>query len=275
VIGRTLTESHHTDPGAPAIAAKPKTIDGYLAALTEDKRAALEKLRRTIHAAVPKAEECISYGLAAFRLNGRPLVAFGATANHCAFFPMSSSTVAAHQDELKGFDTSKGTIRFAADKPLPVALVRKLVKARIAENEGHEDSQRRVTSRGNSQTDAAVVAFLRDLDHPLKSEIEAVRRIILGVSPEIREAIKWNAPSFRTTEFFATFNLRHGRAWLILHTGAKVKADAKKDTKVADPTGLLKWLGKDRCVATFTDGKDVRAKKAALQEIVRVWIRQL
>jgi len=115
------------------MAARPKTIDEYLAALSEDKRAALEKLRKTIRAAAPKAEECISYQLAAFRQNGM-LVAFGATANHCAFYLMSSSTVEAHKDELKDYDTSKGTIRFQADKPLPVALVRKLVKARIAEN---------------------------------------------------------------------------------------------------------------------------------------------
>jgi uncharacterized protein YdhG (YjbR/CyaY superfamily) len=118
------------------MAAKPQTIDEYLAALSDDKRAALEKLRRTIRAAAPKAEECISYGLASFRLDGRPLVAFGATANHCAFYPMSSSTVLACKDELKDYETSKGTIRFQADKPLPVALVRKLVKARIAENAG-------------------------------------------------------------------------------------------------------------------------------------------
>ena len=116
------------------MAARPKTIDEYLAALSEDKRAALEKLRKTIRAAAPKAEECISYQLAAFRQNGM-LVAFGATANHCAFYLMSSSTVEAHKDKLKDYDTSKGTIRFQADKPLPVGLVRKLVKARIAENE--------------------------------------------------------------------------------------------------------------------------------------------
>jgi uncharacterized protein YdhG (YjbR/CyaY superfamily) len=118
------------------MAAKPKTIDEYLAALSDDKRAVLEKLRKTIRALAPKAEECISYQLAAFRLDGRPLVAFGATANHCAFYPMSAYTVEAHKDELKDYDTSKGTIRFQVDKPLPVALVRKLVKTRIAENAG-------------------------------------------------------------------------------------------------------------------------------------------
>ena len=113
--------------------AKPVTIDEYLATLSEDKRTVLQVLRRTIKSAAPKAEECISYGLPAFRLDGKPLVAFGASANHCAFYPMSSSTVADHKDELQGYDTSKGAIRFPVDKPLPATLVRKLVKARIAE----------------------------------------------------------------------------------------------------------------------------------------------
>jgi uncharacterized protein YdhG (YjbR/CyaY superfamily) len=113
---------------------KAKTIDEYLAALSDDKRTALEKLRKAIKAATPQAEECISYQLPAFRLDGKMLVAFGAAAKHCAFYLMSSSTVAAHQDDLQDYDTSKGTIRFPPDHPLPAALVRKLVKARIAEN---------------------------------------------------------------------------------------------------------------------------------------------
>ena len=119
---------------------KAKTIDQYLAGLSDDKRAALQRLRKTIKAAAPKAEECISYQLPAFRQDGM-LVGFGATANHCAFYLMSGSTVEAHKDELEKYDTSKGTIRFQADKPLPVALVRKLVKARIEENERRRDSR--------------------------------------------------------------------------------------------------------------------------------------
>jgi len=118
------------------MAGKPRTIDEYLAALSVDKRAALERIRRTIKAAAPRAEECISYQLPAFRLGGRMLVAFGATATHCAFYLMSSSTVEAHRGELEDYDVSKGTIRFQADSPLPATLVRKLVKARIAENAG-------------------------------------------------------------------------------------------------------------------------------------------
>jgi uncharacterized protein YdhG (YjbR/CyaY superfamily) len=119
-----------------AMSAKPITIDDYLAGLGDDKRAALEKLRKAIRAAAPKAEECISYQIPAFRLNGKILVCFGAAAKHCSFYPGSGSTVETFKDELKGYDTSKGTIRFQADKPLPTALVRKLVKARIAETGG-------------------------------------------------------------------------------------------------------------------------------------------
>ncbi len=115
----------------PAKANKPKTHEDYLAAVTEDKRAALQKLRKAIKTAAPKAEECISYQLPAFRLNRRFLVAYGAATNHCAFYP--GSTVKALKDELKGYDTSKGTIRFPASKPLPAALVRKLVRLRIEE----------------------------------------------------------------------------------------------------------------------------------------------
>ena len=114
---------------------KPKTIDDYLASLSSDKRAALEKLRKIIRAAVPKAQECITYGLAAFRLNGKPIAGLGASTNHCAYYPMSGSIVEAHLEDLKGFETSKGTIRFSPDKPLPATLVRKLIEARIAEIE--------------------------------------------------------------------------------------------------------------------------------------------
>jgi len=114
------------------MSAKPKTIDEYLAPLSKEKRAALEKLRRAIKSAAPKAEECISYQLPAFRLGSRFLVAFGAAANHCAFYP-GSHPVETHKKELKAYDTSKGTIRFPADSPMPATLVRKLVKTRIAE----------------------------------------------------------------------------------------------------------------------------------------------
>jgi uncharacterized protein YdhG (YjbR/CyaY superfamily) len=108
------------------------THDEYLAALSVDKRRALEKLRQDIKAAAPKAEECVSYGIPGFRLNGKLLVSYGAAAKHCAFYP--GSTLQAFNKQTKDYDTSgKGTIRFPANEPLPSALVKKIVKARIAE----------------------------------------------------------------------------------------------------------------------------------------------
>jgi len=112
---------------------QPGTIDAYLAGVKADQRAALEKLRQAIHAVAPRAEECISYGIPAFRLNGRALVFFGAWANHCSFYPANSAMLKKLRDDLKGFQTSKGTIRFSPDKPLPESLVKKLVKARVAQ----------------------------------------------------------------------------------------------------------------------------------------------
>ena len=115
-----------------AKSSKPKTHDDYLASVNANKRAALQKLRKAVKAAAPKAEECISYQLPAFCLNGKFLVAYGAAANHCAFYP--GSVITGLKSELKGYDTSKGTIRFPANKLLPATLVRKLIRLRILES---------------------------------------------------------------------------------------------------------------------------------------------
>ena len=118
----------------PLAKRKPQTIDEYLATVKPDQRRTLASLRKTIHAVAPRLEECISYGIPAFRFNGHSLVFFGAWANHCSFYPGSSGTLKKFQSDLKSFQITKGTIRFSPDNPLPLALVKKLVKARIAEN---------------------------------------------------------------------------------------------------------------------------------------------
>jgi uncharacterized protein YdhG (YjbR/CyaY superfamily) len=115
------------------VAKKPRTIDGYLAGLSAEHRAALQKVRRAIHAAAPRAEECISYGMPAFRLDGKLIAGFKSAAHHCSFHPMSGATVTTLKTELVGYDTSPGTIRFSPRAGVPATLIRKLVKARIAE----------------------------------------------------------------------------------------------------------------------------------------------
>jgi uncharacterized protein YdhG (YjbR/CyaY superfamily) len=113
---------------------KPSTVDEYLAAVPEKARVALQQLRTMISSAAPDATEAISYGIPTFRHHGS-LVSFGAAKNHCAFYVQSPGVMEAHADDLKGYDVAKATIRFAPDKPLPSALVKKLVKARMKENE--------------------------------------------------------------------------------------------------------------------------------------------
>ena len=112
---------------------KPRSIDSYLAGLKDNQRAALQRLREAIQKAAPGSEEGFGYGLPAFRFRGKLLVAFGAAKAHCALYPMSPRVLEAYREELKGFDTSKGAIRFQPAHPLSTILVQKIVKARIRE----------------------------------------------------------------------------------------------------------------------------------------------
>lgn len=116
-----------------------------------------------------------------------------------------------------------------------------------------------------------VDAFIASLGHPREREIRALREIILGADPRIAEGIKWNAPSFRTSEWFATFHLRaKDGVQLILHLGAKRRDGA--DVAIADPHSLLRWLGADRASVTFRDLDDIEAKRSAFADVIRQWI---
>ena len=127
--------------------APPTTIDEYLARVSDDKRAALQQLRKTILGVVPTAEECISYQMPAFRHEGRVLVYFAAAANHCAFYP--GGMVNEFKDDLEGYETSKGTIRFQPERPIPASLVRRIVKARVAQNAAKQSKAKSGARRTN------------------------------------------------------------------------------------------------------------------------------
>ncbi|MBL8094110.1 MAG: DUF1801 domain-containing protein [Anaerolineales bacterium] len=136
-------------------------------------------------------------------------------------------------------------------------------------------TQRRPARSPRPKPVPEVEAFLADLQHPHLAELKALRTIILGSDSQIVEGIKWNAPSFRTTADFATFHLRAKKGLqLVLHRGAKRRADA--DTfAIADPDGLLNWRDRDRAIVTFMSLNEVTARKAALVDILRQWIRQV
>jgi uncharacterized protein YdhG (YjbR/CyaY superfamily) len=112
---------------------KPKSVEAYLMGLTGESRAAIQKLRETIAAAVPQAEEGITYSMPGFKLGGKGLVCYAAFKDHYSFFPMSGTAIDAHRDELGDRVTGKGTISFAYGERLPVGLVKKVVKTRVAE----------------------------------------------------------------------------------------------------------------------------------------------
>jgi uncharacterized protein YdhG (YjbR/CyaY superfamily) len=115
-----------------------KSVEEYLARVPEPARSTLEKVRAVIRSVVPAGTtEVISYGIPAFKYK-RGLVAFAAFKDHCSFFPMGASVLDAYQEELREFRVAKGTLHFPLDKPLPAALVKKIVKARIAQNEGNK-----------------------------------------------------------------------------------------------------------------------------------------
>jgi uncharacterized protein YdhG (YjbR/CyaY superfamily) len=114
--------------------AAPTSVDEYLAALPEESRAALEKLRKTIRAAAPEATETISYQMPTFKDHGRLLVSFAAFKDHCSLFPASRAVMEAHGEALKPYFWGKGTLRFHPDEPIPAPLVKKIVKTRIEEN---------------------------------------------------------------------------------------------------------------------------------------------
>jgi hypothetical protein len=124
---------------------------------------------------------------------------------------------------------------------------------------------------GATDTTEAVDRFMAKLTHPHKDAVVQIRRIMCGAAPSIAEGVKWNAPSFRTSEYFATTRLQGNEGiGIVLHLGAKVRETPA--FQLDDPQGLLKWLAKDRALMNFAGVEDVKAHEAAIQAIVRQWI---
>jgi hypothetical protein len=136
-------------------------------------------------------------------------------------------------------------------------------------------SKKRAPASHESAADStrAVDEFMRALDHPFKREVEAIRVSVLGTDRNIAEGIKWNAPSFRTSEYFATLNLREKKGiGVILHLGAKARELPSGGLVVDDPAKMLKWLAKDRAMVVFASLEDFAARKAAFERIIQQWI---
>jgi uncharacterized protein YdhG (YjbR/CyaY superfamily) len=157
----------------------PSPIDGYLATVPGDRRAALERLRRTLRAIVPEAEECLSYGIPAFRLDGKVVAGFAATRKGCSFYPFSGSTLGTLATELKGHGGTRSSLHFSPAKGLPPALVRKLLHARRAEID-----HAAMTDTASLLTAAKIAAALKVSDARVKKVIAA-----LGVKPAAKKGV--------------------------------------------------------------------------------------
>jgi uncharacterized protein YdhG (YjbR/CyaY superfamily) len=267
----------------------PET-EAYLAALPPDQRAALERLRAQVLRAAPRAEAHFGYGLPGFTYNGHPFLYLGAAKKHCALYGSNDETIVA---KLGKFKHSKGAIQFTPDKPLPAALVKEIVKSRIAANEAKwgrgtvTKPAKKATTAGASSAkmptknaaaapkrrsvagEEDVDAFVRNLDHPHQSTIEAVRAVLRKAGLQLTERIKWNAPSLHLDGVdFSAFHLRaKGFVQLILLFPHGIVGEAP-----GGKAGLLEGAWPDRRFVRFVDEADVQKKKRALTKIVKAWV---
>jgi len=253
-----------------------KSVDEYLIALPKDVRVVLGNLRHTIKSMAPMAEEVISYGMPGYKYYGM-LVYMAAFKDHCSFFPGSSQIIKLY-DELKEFKTSKGTIQFTVDKPLPAALVKKIVKARMLENEAKYAAKRVMKVRKNmgeitkkvnptaAKEEEQVMAYMNKLKGRQKEDVETLRKIIKKSNTKLRERIKWNAPSYYFNQDIVTFGpYRPDKLLLVFHHPAVVNVKSE----------LLQGEYKDRRLVYFKDGKEAEKNKKELTRIINEIIKQI
>jgi len=254
-----------------------KSVDEYLEALPADVRSVLEKLRSTIKSVAPDAEELISYGMPGYKYYG-PLVYMAAFKDHCSFFPGSSQIIRLF-DELKAYRTAKGTIQFTVDKPLPASIVKKIVKARMAENEAKHAARLVKKASGKvakvitgelttplSKEEKQVLDYMKQLRGKQRAEVDAVREIIKKSSTKLSERIKWNAPSYYYKEDIVTFGpYKPGKLLLVFHHPAVVHIKSK----------LLQGEYRDRRLVYFIDADEVEKNRKELKRIINEIIKAI
>jgi len=245
-----------------------KNIDEYIKLWPKDVQVLLMQLRKTIKAAAPMAEETISYQMPAFQYHGK-LVFFAAYEKHIGFYP-TASPVEAFAKEISKYKNSKGTVQFPLDKPLPLALITKMVKYKLKENIAKAALKKSIKSivkkaaPKKTTDDDLVKDYLNKLEPAAKADIDAVRKIIKSASPKLNERIKWNAPSYYYKDDIVTFGpYKTHKLLLVFHHRAIVKI---KST-------LLEGDYKDRRLVHFKDKVDATKNKKELTRIITELIK--
>jgi 3-methyladenine DNA glycosylase AlkD/uncharacterized protein YdhG (YjbR/CyaY superfamily) len=219
-----------------------KDADAYLAKLSADKRATLEKVRKAIRTAAPDAEEGLSYGMPAF-IQGKPIAGYAASARHCAYYPMSGAVIAALKTDLRGYDTSKGAIRFPVGKPPPVTLIRKLVAARLKEIDATEPKRTRAKPAQAKGPD--VMDVLRKLQRDASSRYRADMSARYGI---VTEAIVYGTPVAKLRAMAKELGRDHDLAGALWRTGVH---DARMLATMIDDPARVSTAQMDRWSKDF------------------------
>ena len=249
-----------------------RTVDEYLKTFPPAVRTILEKIRKTIMSAAPGAEETISYGIPGYKYHGM-LIYFAGFKNHVSVYPAPRSAEE-FKKELATYEGGKGTVQFPLGKPVPLDLVRRIVRFRMKANEEKAGLKKKKAPAAKRPApkkpgDAEQVkAWVDKLSPAVKKEIEAVRKLIKASSAKLGERIKWNAPSYfyppggnkdSAVQDIVTFGpYRNERIILVFHHPAIVK--------VSSP--LLQGNYKDRRLVYFTDSKEAKKNQKELSRII-------
>lgn len=254
------------------------TVDEYLERLPEKDRKALQLLRQQIRSAAPKAEELISYQIPSFK-HHYMLVGFAAFKDHLSFFVMSGTALKPFEKELAPFKTATGTVQFTNEHPIPAALVKKLVKVRLRENEERWSAREMAKPKtaklktvitkeksANEKDSVQVEAYVSQLKGQHREDVNALRTLMTGTNKKLSERIKWNAPSYYYKKDIVTFGpYQTHKLMLVFHHPAVVK--------IKSP--LLEGNYKDRRLVHFESKEHAVKCKKELTRIVNEIVKEI
>jgi uncharacterized protein YdhG (YjbR/CyaY superfamily) len=250
---------------------KNATIDDHIGLFPASTQKKLKQLRALIRKAAPGATECINYGIPTYQLEGN-LVHFSGYKSHIGFYP-GASGIEHFKKELSAYKGSKGTVQFSLDEELPAALITRMVKLRVKQNQekaalkkDKKKARPKPLEKTRPNDEESVKKFMAKLDPGAKSEMEAVRKIIKSASPYLKERIKWNAPSYYYGADIVTFGpYKTHKLLLVFHHPAVVK--------VVSP--LLEGDYKDRRLVRFANKAAATKNKSELVRIIRAIMRSI
>ncbi len=249
-----------------------KTVDEYIKRYPSRIQPVLQSLRKTIKKTAPDAEEVISYAIPGYKYHGM-LIFFAAFKDHISVYPAPRGNDA-FKKELSGYKGGKGTVQFPVGEPVPFDLVTRIVKFRMQENEAKAGAKKKAAIKPGARTagsartadEQQVSAFMKTLDHPMKAETEALRKILKNSNNKLSERIKWNAPSYYYKQDIVTFGpFRTGKVFLVFRHPEIVNVKS----------GLLEGNYTNRRLAYFDNMKAVKENKKELERILNALVKAI